>query len=405
MHLASGRMAEAGINGALACFLITAPFLMRRHGRYPLVVNGALAASVLTMSFVAIRDRGPGLNSSTLVVALIPLLATLLVGIRAGAAWTAISCVLSVSIGRWARMRPTNLGTSGRLNDQLVLVLVTVVLYLVAVFYERGRARQLVQIAELEARRHAVDLERLRTISEARVAQGEHLASLTRIAEAVAHEMNNPLAYVLTNLEFLKTRLQEPEELRDAVADGIDGARRLERIVAQLFQFMRPAQTGPTHGNVGEAIRAAVEIAAGRLHGKAAVHTDLGDVPLVQGSTPQITHVFLNLLVNAAQNIPDGNVAGNRVGIRAILARGRVCIEVEDTGERHAAAVVQGASAVVSADPPGYAPDLGLALAHTILETVGGKLEFESRPGRTIARVWLEAAAEGPATGSGRAET
>jgi C4-dicarboxylate-specific signal transduction histidine kinase len=82
-------------------------------------------------------------------------------------------------------------------------------------------------------------------------------------------------------------------------------ARRLERIVAELFQFMRPVRATGDAGNVAEAIRAAVEIAAGRLRGKSLVQVDLGELPPVRGSTLQLMHVFLNLVVNATQNIHD----------------------------------------------------------------------------------------------------
>ena len=393
LHLASGRYGEASVNAALATVTFSAPFLMRKSGRYPFVVNGAIAVSVAAMGFVAFKDRGPGINASTMALALIPLFATLLAGVRAGTVWTALSCAVSVVIGRWAPEPLPDNGAPARLNEHVVLVMVTVALFLVAVFYERGRARQLARITELEARRHAVDLERLRTITEARLAQGEHLASLGRVAEAVAHEMNNPLSYVLTNLEFLEARVRKegwPPDVRDALADGIDGARRLERIVAELFQFMRPVRATGDAGNVGEAIRAAVEIAAGRLRGKAPVQVDLADLPPVRGSTLQLMHVFLNLVVNATQNIHGGTTGEHRIEIGGATENGRVRIEVLDTGEGNSPGILGHASAsIVTTDPPGHGPDLGLALARTILESIGGRLEFEGRPGRTVARVWL----------------
>jgi two-component system cell cycle sensor histidine kinase/response regulator CckA len=172
--------------------------------------------------------------------------------------------------------------------------------------------------------------------------------------------------------------------------DAIDGAVRMKLIVADLYQFTRPAKPTGDHGNVADAIGAALKMAASHLRSKASVHTDIGPVPPVRGDTMRLTQVFLNLVVNAAQAMPEGHAADNRVDIRAWVENEQVLVEIEDTGEGMPPDVIERASdAFFSTKPTGQGLGLGLALTHTILESAGGKLKFESRPGRTVARVWL----------------
>lgn len=406
-HLAAGHTGHAAINGVLASVTFAAPFAIRRRGTYPLVLNATLATSVVAMAVSAMTNRSQGFSGATLALAETPLFAALLGGVRVGAVWTAISCAVSASVGFLGDARLPRPRATAALNEHLVLLTVTVTTFLVAALYEHRRVWQLAQIAHLETQRRATELAREHTLSDAQLAQSEHLTSLGRIAEAVAHEMNNPLSYVLSNLEFLADRLEkqgQEADLRDAIADGMDGARRLERIVADLFQFLRPLRaTTRDAGDVVEAVRAALESAAGGLRDKATVKVALGDIPLVRGNTLRLKHVFVNLVLHAAREIPGGRLAEHRIEIRGYVEPGHVRVEVEHTGEGLSRDVAEPRSgSMVSTDPPGHGPDLGLALTHTILEAVGGSLEFESSAGRSIACIRLATAAADPPSGATR---
>ncbi len=393
-HLIARHYGEAAVNGGLATVTLLAPFVMRRRGRYLLVLNATLALCVVAMIMIAVKQRGPGINAATVALCEIPLFATLLAGIRVGTIWVFISCLASSLVGVVAPVQPTR--SFDRLNDHAVLVIVTGTLFLVAVLYERGRAHQLKQFAELDARRHAAELEGVRSRSDARVEQAESLASLGRVAAAVAHELNNPLAYVLGNLEFLAEQLDTsafPPDLRAPVAEAIDGAVRMKHIVADLSQFTRPSAAEAKPGDIVDAVTTALKMAESHLRAKATVHNTITTMPPVRAGTPRLTQVFLNLVVNAAQAMPEGHAADNRIELRALVQNERVVVEIEDNGAGLPPDVIQQATnELFSAKPTGQGLGLGLALTHTIVEAAGGKLEFESRPGHTVARVLLPVA-------------
>jgi signal transduction histidine kinase/ActR/RegA family two-component response regulator len=393
-HLVAGHRGEALVNLALSAAIGAGPFVLRKTGRYALVVNASLAVAVVGLFAIGVFERGAGINAATVALAEIPLFATLLLGVRSGTAWAVFSCVASSALGGLAYLGIALRRSLDLLNDEVVLVVVTGTLYLVAVLYERGRSRSLAQIAELEARRHRTELEQLKVTSDARVAQAERLASLGRIASAVAHEINNPLSYVQTNLEFVATETREGhDELRAAVDESLDGIRRVRQIVLDLHQFTRPAES-ESGADVTASIEAALKMAASHLRPRATVEVVVPPMPRVRGDSDRLTQVFLNLLVNAAQAMTEGHAADHRVEVRAEERDGAVLVEIADTGAGIPPDVIHRVTdPFFSSKPTGEGLGLGLAVSHAILESIGGALSFESRPGRTVARVRLVALA------------
>jgi signal transduction histidine kinase/ActR/RegA family two-component response regulator len=390
-HVAAGRAREASLNLTLAVVTCTAPFVMRRKGRYLLALHLTLATCLVLLTFIAVDERGPGISAPTVGLAELPLFATLLAGARVGGIWAVVSSLVSVGIGLVAMDLPRRIQPVERLNDHVVLVIVTWTLFLVAALYERGRSRQLARIRDLEAKRHADDLDRLRTIAEGRVAQAERLASLGRVAAAVAHEINNPLAYVLANLEYLESlpdagRGDRARSLRDA----IEGARVVRRIVADLYSFTRGSGDSAGTADVVAAIRLALKMAEPHLRTKATLEEALPTSLFVRGEGVRLTQVFLNLVVNAAQAMPDEGGGKNTVRVIAETHGGEVKVEVIDTGEGIPPEVIERVTdEFFTTKPTGQGLGLGLALTHETLAKMGGRLEFESVPGRTTARVWL----------------
>jgi PAS domain S-box-containing protein len=243
---------------------------------------------------------------------------------------------------------------------------------------------------------------------QAQLVFSDRLASIGTLAAGVAHEINNPLSYLLANFEFLEERLggrhgavQDGEALA-AVREARDGARRIAEIVRGLRTFSRRDGDGapPSSLDVRGPARAAARIAENQLRSRATLLLDLRDVPPVRGTEHELAQVVLNLLVNAAQAIPEGRPAEHVIRVATRLAAdGRVALEVSDTGCGIAPELLTRIfDPFFTTKAVGEGSGLGLAVCHGIVEALGGAIEVESTPGQgTCFRVLLPTQAARPA--------
>lgn len=402
-HAIAGSFQEAWTNAALAALVAAAPLVIRSTGRYGLTVNLTLAIVLGLVVSIGSGARGAGVNAATVALAEIPLFATLLAGPRIGLLWVALSCGASGLIG-WAGytgLVENRFPVRSRLfDDHVVLVVITLTLYLVAALYERMRAQGLAHAATLDAGRRQAELEKVEAQAEARVATAEHLASLGGVAAATAHEINNPLSYVANNLEYALARpeLQAHPEVATALSEAQDGVRRIQRIVTDLKAFARPEEETLGAVDVTRALRAALKMAEGHTRSRARVETDLPELPLVMGSETRLVQVFLNLLVNAAQALPDGRAESNQIIVRGRARGDRVEIEIQDTGTGIPEEVQERLGQPFFTTKQ-HGLGLGLAVCRRVLSRLGGELAIDSAPGRTVVRVVLARATVETETG------
>ena len=398
IHLAARNLLEAVINLGLASVAAAGPFSLRAGVPYRIVLNGVLAACFAgTISLVLVH--GAGVNTATVAIAEVPIFATLLGGIRVGAIWVAMCGVAGVVIGflgRAGRLAPTSTYETRLFNDHAALLVITGTLFLVAALYEQGRRNSLARIAALNASRQAIEREKMEIEIAARVAHTERLASLGRIAAAAAHEINNPLSYVANNLEFARWavgQLEDQDEMRNALADAHEGVERIEQIVQDLRGVT--SHDDDTIGSVDLArvMMSAMKMAAAHTRPRAKVTTVFGDNRRVVGNEGRLVQVFLNLIVNAAQALPEGQASQHEITIRTEADGDRIKITVEDNGTRAPGAVLSG-SKELAFSKYGDGAALGLALSQGILDSIGGTLHFDSRPGATVATVTLVAGTE-----------
>jgi PAS domain S-box-containing protein len=236
-----------------------------------------------------------------------------------------------------------------------------------------------------------------------RLRHADRLAGVGTLAAGVAHEINNPLAYVTANLAAVDEALAalgaaDPtriEDLRRAVRDAMDGAARVRGIVQGLRQFAQPdrgEERCPV--DVKAEIEAAVGMARNEIAHRAQLRLEVPDgLPAVRAARHEMGQVFVNLLVNAAQAIPEGHAAENQVRVTARAEGERVIVEVRDTG----AGIPQADLPHVfdpffTTKPVGAGTGLGLSVCHGIVTAAGGTIEVESPPGRgTTFRVSLPA--------------
>jgi PAS domain S-box-containing protein len=242
----------------------------------------------------------------------------------------------------------------------------------------------------------------------ARMAVADRMVSVGTLAAGVAHEINNPLAYVIGNLELLARELPAmvagtsrfpPQEMSAIVADARDGAVRVAAIVRELRALSRTddASKGPI--DLEPVLASCLKMVGNELRHRARVFTSIpADLPPVEANASRLGQVFLNLLVNAAHAIPDGRGDAATIRVRAYAESGNVIVEVADTGVGIPPHVIGRIfDPFFTTKPIGQGTGLGLPISHEIVRSVGGSIDVESTPGAgTTFRVVLPASQRTP---------
>jgi PAS domain S-box-containing protein len=237
---------------------------------------------------------------------------------------------------------------------------------------------------------------------EAQLAVSDKMASIGTLASGIAHEINNPLSHVLLNLELIGEDLAamapspspSPSGLR-AVADRVEearvGADRVRKIVRAIEMFGRTdARRAPV--DLGAVLEMAVNLSVNEIRHRAVLVKELGATPRVVADETRLEQVFVNLLVNAAQAIPEGRAASNEVGIKTwTTADGRAVVEIRDTGHGIPAHQLERIfDPFFTTKEIGVGTGLGLSISHASITALGGTLEVQSEVGKgTVFRVVL----------------
>jgi two-component system, NtrC family, sensor kinase len=227
-----------------------------------------------------------------------------------------------------------------------------------------------------------------------RALEQEKLSSLGMMAAGVAHEINNPMSFVTSNVSSLYKELQRQQELpgplreyvTEVLPETLDGIRRVNAIVSDLRRFSRGDAEIPTEYDLNDEARAALRIAHGQLsHCK--VEAELGEVGRVVGRPRQVAQVLVNLLVNAGQ----ATSPGGRVHLSTGREGDQVRMEVRDTGAGMPPEVLSRLfQPFFTTKPLGMGTGLGLAVVHGIVTSHGGRITVRSQPGEgTCFTVYL----------------
>jgi signal transduction histidine kinase len=258
---------------------------------------------------------------------------------------------------------------------------------------------------------------------QAMIVQAEKLASLGLLSAGVAHEINNPLAYVANNLAVLERDyrglsglLETYEQAHpvlasacpeiagriDQIGESIDlpyiranlarllsstrqGVKRISGIVENLRRFARVDQAAVDRVDLQQAIAGSLELIRGQLEDRQiTVEHQVGGVFPVVCAPAQINQVVLNLLVNAMHAIEaTGRIDGGRIEIETRVQGDEVILEVADNGSGIPAEVLSRIfDPFFTTKPVGQGTGLGLAISHGIVVDHGGRIEVESTPGQ-----------------------
>ncbi|AKJ07959.1 PAS domain S-box-containing protein [Archangium gephyra] len=223
---------------------------------------------------------------------------------------------------------------------------------------------------------------------QAKLVSAERIAAVGTLAAGVGHEINNPLAYLMLNLEGVAQSLARgPEGLAEARASlesAQEGAERIRVIVRDLKVFSRQQGEERAMLDVNEVVVPALRMAAHAVRPRARLVEDFGQPPKVLGSEARLGQVMLNLLVNALQAIPEGNPEHHEVRVRTGRDdTGRALVEVSDTGCGMPAPVLARIfDPFFTTKPWGEGTGLGLAICQQIIQAHGGELRVSSEEGK-----------------------
>lgn len=309
-------------------------------------------------------------------------------------------------------------------NDagEVEFICVTVIDFTDTAMYQK-QLNEAIAALEQEKAAQQVLIKRLED-AQGQLLQSEKLASVGQLAAGVAHEINNPIGFINSNLGSLKKQVADllsviaayeraepalassPEllaaigeakaaadldflrdDIQSLIAESLDGAHRVKKIVDNLKDFSRVDSAEWQYANLEQGLESTLNIVWNELKYKAEVVRQFAGLPEVECIASQINQVFLNLLVNAAHAIETHGTITLRTGFDDHV----VWIEVEDTGKgikpEHMGRIFE---PFFTTKPVGQGTGLGLSLAYGIVQRHRGQLEVRSELGQgTVFRLTL----------------
>jgi len=206
--------------------------------------------------------------------------------------------------------------------------------------------------------------------------------ALGTLSAGIAHEINNPLTWMMTSLQTASESLRNDDigHLQGTLDDALAGGRRVISIVRDLKTLSRE---GSDHGvaDVHTALDLACRVASHQIESRARLVRDYGHVPPVVGSSGRLGQVFLNLLTNAAQAIPEGEREHRRILLRTRTCDGEVEVIVRDDGHGIPATILPRIFDPFYTTKGTEGTGLGLSITQSIIDRLGGTIEVDSREG------------------------
>lgn len=260
--------------------------------------------------------------------------------------------------------------------------------------------------------------------TQARIVQQEKMASIGQLAAGVAHEINNPMGFISSNLGTLRKyvdkfnqfivlqneALQKTgddeilgdisrqrkkmkidyllEDVSDLIAESLDGADRVKDIVQNLKTFARIEENRPALADINDCLESTLKIVWNEIKYKATVNKDYGTLPFTSCYPQQLNQVFMNLLVNAAQAIEkQGEIT---ISTFHEKETNEIRVAVSDTGcgiaSEHLPHLFE---PFFTTKPAGEGTGLGMSIAYDIVKKHGGEITVASAPGNTTFTVRL----------------
>lgn len=255
---------------------------------------------------------------------------------------------------------------------------------------------------------------------QSQLLQQEKMSSIGQLAAGVAHEINNPMGFIMSNLNTLRKYLDRLQDyirtqekavadtaaglasandqlnlirtergrlkidfvLSDAVsllAESLEGAERVKRIVQDLKGFSRVDEAEEKMADINAGLESTINIVWNEIKYKATVHKDFGELPQTKCNPGQLNQVFMNLLINAAQAIDETG----EIRIRTWAENGRIVIGISDSGVGIPPDKIGRIfEPFFTTKDVGKGTGLGLSIAYDIVKKHGGEIDVQSEVGR-----------------------
>jgi len=306
---------------------------------------------------------------------------------------------------------------------------------------QHAKAHMEIEIEERKSAHAALEHEKeeqralIKKLEEAhnQLLQSEKLASIGQLAAGVAHEINNPIGFVNSNLGVLKKyvsnllqiidlyesgrhflaadavlqgRIEQAcatadleflrNDIETLISESIEGATRVRRIVQDLRDFSRVDSAEWQSADLHAGLESTLNVVWNEIKFKADVVREFGTLPPVECRLSQVNQVFMNLLVNAAQAIPEHGT----ITLRSGCVGDKAWISISDTGQGVPQELMTRIfDPFFTTKPVGKGTGLGLSVSYGIIAKHGGHIDVQSEPGQGATfTVWLPVRRQDAAT-------
>jgi signal transduction histidine kinase len=238
--------------------------------------------------------------------------------------------------------------------------------------------------------------------------QSEKMASVGQLAAGIAHEINNPMAFVKSNLGTLERYVQQLEafvdgalrgddpralaeqndiqfvrgEIGPLVKESLEGSLRVESIVKSLKEFAHIDTGEVSYVDIASLLDATLQVAWNQIKYKAEVVKDYGSIPLVRCNPQRLNQVFLNIILNAAQAIASHGV----IRVSTMTEGEGIIVRIEDDGPgialEHLGRLFE---PFFTTKEVGKGTGLGLSISYDIVKSHGGEIRVDSELGKGAA--------------------
>ncbi len=272
------------------------------------------------------------------------------------------------------------------------------------------RYRELAQTLEQRVADQVATIE----ITQRQLYQSEKLAAVGQLAAGVAHEINNPIGFVMSNLNTARSYLDEltryaenlrqqagaaaawrqagldgvVEDFRDLLQESLEGSERVAQIVHDLMGFSNDDAMSWESVDINTCVQAACNVTSGEISRHAELVTDLGELPPFYCQQGSLAQALLNLLLNAGRAVRDAGREDGEIHIQTRLEPGhdgdtdKICIRITDNGTGMAPeTMVRVFDPFFTTHDVGEGTGLGLTLSRDIIQAHQGHIDIDSEAG------------------------